>query len=258
MSLTNPNKIVTEERLSEFYGQILPYMGGMPDVLANKFSKGDLYSTDEKMIGCWTDGKPVYQKTYIVSSVTSSNKLIDSTMKLSDITLVGFISNGIQMGGNYNGTTFVGSITASCSLRVWNDTNGLYCNLENANITATQARFTVQYTKTTDSPVSIGSDTDYSTEEKIIGTWLDGKPIYQKTWTNTEFDAKKDAWTNTDITIENVAQLVSVKAYNIDSSPNSCINLSYRMNGNMIQYYSVGTIWVGINICTVQYTKTTD
>lgn len=211
MPLTNPNKVVTEERLSEFYGQILPYMGGMPDVLANKFSKGDLYSTDEKMVGQWTDGKPLYQKTvatggnvpsgatliqrttqtgydtilytkttdspiaigsdtdystdekivgtwidgrpvwqktYTVSSVTSSNKLIDSTMKLSAITLVGFISNGIQMGGNYNGTTFVGSITASCSLRVWNDTNGLYCNLENASITATEARFTIQYVKT--------------------------------------------------------------------------------------------------------------
>ena len=62
MSLTNPNKIVTEERLAEFYGEILPYLGGMPEILANKFDKGNLYSTNEKIVGSWIDGKPVYQK----------------------------------------------------------------------------------------------------------------------------------------------------------------------------------------------------
>ena len=43
----------------------------------------------------------------------------------------------------------------------------------------TNSYITVYYTKTTDSAISIGSDTDYSTEEKIIGTWIDGKPIYR-------------------------------------------------------------------------------
>ena len=36
------------------------------------------------------------------------------------------------------------------------------------------------FTKTTDSPIAIGSDTDYSTDEKIVGTWIDGKPLYQR------------------------------------------------------------------------------
>ena len=35
--------------------------------------------------------------------------------------------------------------------------------------------------KSADSAVEIGSDTDYSTTEKIVGTWIDGKPIWQKT-----------------------------------------------------------------------------
>ena len=68
MSLTNPNSLVTEERLNQFYGQILPYLGGMSEVLANKFSKSDLYSTDEKLIGVWIDGKPLYQKTYVINN----------------------------------------------------------------------------------------------------------------------------------------------------------------------------------------------
>ena len=61
--LTNPNNVVTEERLAQFYQQILPYLGGMPDILANKFNRADLYSTDEKLIGRWIDGKPLYQRT---------------------------------------------------------------------------------------------------------------------------------------------------------------------------------------------------
>ena len=41
----------------------------------------------------------------------------------------------------------------------------------------------LQYTKTTDSANSFnfGNTTDYSTDEKIIGTWIDGSYIYQKT-----------------------------------------------------------------------------
>ena len=73
MSLTNPNKIVTEERLSEFYQDILPYLGGMPEILANKFSKGDLYSTDEKIIGVWTDGRPLYQRVVTGNSINAND-----------------------------------------------------------------------------------------------------------------------------------------------------------------------------------------
>lgn len=126
MPLTNPNKVVTEERLSEFYGQILPYMGGMPEILANKFSRSDIYSTEEKMIGVWTDSKPLYQK---------------------------IVTTG-------------GSVPSGATLIFRQAMTGYDAIL---------------YTKTTDSPISIGSDTDYSTDEKIVGTWIDGSPVWQKT-----------------------------------------------------------------------------
>ena len=70
MSLTNPNKVVTEQRLHDFYEELLPYLGGMPEVLANKFSKGDLYDTTEKMIGKWIDGKPpIHQQLVTIQSM---------------------------------------------------------------------------------------------------------------------------------------------------------------------------------------------
>ena len=87
MSLTNPNKVVTEERLSEFYTGIFPYLGGMPEMVANKFSKSDIYSSTEKMIGQWTDGKPLYQKT-ITATITQAMTWEDTTFSLSNINIV--------------------------------------------------------------------------------------------------------------------------------------------------------------------------
>ena len=40
---------------------------------------------------------------------------------------------------------------------------------------------------------------DYSTEEKIVGKWIDGKPIYEKVITTNDFIATGDSWYTTDI-----------------------------------------------------------
>jgi hypothetical protein len=40
---------------------------------------------------------------------------------------------------------------------------------------------TLKYTKTADTAISIGEATEYSTDEKVVGTWIDGKHVYQKT-----------------------------------------------------------------------------
>ena len=193
MPLTNPNKVVTEERLSEFYGQILPYMGGMPDVLANKFSKGDLYSTDEKMIGCWIDGKPLYQKCHYVLieiNATSTEILmpsvfpnIENIIKLNVLHRINSTASGetsiykpaptytgaYELFGNYQiSKQFAENITLRITTK--------------ENPSKTQSFMVIcKYTKTTDSPIAIGDANDYSTDEKIVGTWIDGKPIYQKT-----------------------------------------------------------------------------
>jgi hypothetical protein len=70
MSLTNPNTPVSQQDLQDFYHKLVPYMGGSFEAIANKFSKGDMYSTDEKMIGQWIDGKPLYQKAVQLEDIT--------------------------------------------------------------------------------------------------------------------------------------------------------------------------------------------
>lgn len=171
MPLTNSDKVVTEQRLHEYHETIFPYLGGMPDILANKFSRADLYSTDEKMIGRWIDGKPLYQKVIIHNPT---------------ITVPTIGSNGATIATIANIETLV---DAWCLSNYFNTrTRVTNFEKEGNNIIANASMYSVeinksiiQYTKTTDSSVEIGSDTDYSTTEKIVGTWIDGKPIYQKT-----------------------------------------------------------------------------
>ena len=189
MSLTNPNTVVTEQRLNEFYKGILPYLGGMPEMLANKFSKGDLYSTDEKMIGQWIDGKPIYQKVVqtTIPSVGGDSTVSITSLSAENIILVRGIESNFDTAPAFNQYMSGGESGGFGSrIQVFTTTSTLYVrNIGYTNSVGHAIYVILQYTKTTDSAISIGDDIDYSTEEKIVGTWIDSKPIYQRTWTGT-------------------------------------------------------------------------
>lgn len=80
MAVSNPDRVVTKQDLADFYGEILPYLGNMPEILATKFSKSDLYDSTEKIIGKWIDGKPLYQRgtelTIFSESLPASNTAV--------------------------------------------------------------------------------------------------------------------------------------------------------------------------------------
>lgn len=96
----------------------------------------------------------------------------------------------------------------------------------------------------------------YSTDEQVVGTWIDGKPIYQRTWTGLSFGNTKDVWTNVGIMIENVGQLIWGMSYQT-SSKRITPSYLFRMNNNDVQYY-INETFTAHDIVTLQYTKTTD
>ena len=171
MSLPNPDSVVTEQRLSEFYTGIRPYLGGMPDIYSNAFSKCNIYSEDEKLIGVWVNGKPIYQKVMTDLSIAmawdgayNTKGTAVSPIELTDlddvIQVFGLLDNPrdqISLSYAKSVNKLIGTYSGTIKTLVW------------------------QYTKTADSAVAIGSDTDYSTTEKIVGTWIDNSPLYQKT-----------------------------------------------------------------------------
>ena len=105
----------------------------------------------------------------------------------------------------------------------------------------------------------------YSQNEQVVGTWIDGKPVYEKTWNNLSISMviSGDDWQElSDIDLTGVDKIISIEVSrqgggglvlnrNIAEagvSVNSKLQLSYLSSnyGGTIKYI------------TLQYTKITD
>ena len=251
MILSNPKAVVTEERLNEYHQTILPYLGGMPNILANKFVKGDLYSTDEKMIGQWTNGKPIYQRVFTnvnLPAVSDWTVLNDSVSYESLISCRVLNSNSSAI--SYNTFDSIPRFNIS-------DAKLKYYTSE----AFSSMNLCIQYTKTSDSAVAIGNDTDYSTTEKIVGTWIDGKRLYQKT---VEGNISA-GWSNIAHNISNVDTIYISEGFVQRSD-----KISRRIGGSDGTNHILGVVspsQISVHnidstynkaIVTLQYTKTTD
>ena len=98
MAVKNDNTLITKGDLKKFYNKILPYMGG--NYVFNTLGTKDYYSEDEKVIGVWTDGKPVYQGT--------DGKIIPIWIKLIRYQKNGKEWRAISKNGDLSFPTFVG------------------------------------------------------------------------------------------------------------------------------------------------------
>ena len=82
MSLTNPNTPVSQQDLQDFYHKLLPYMGGSFGLVATGIDSANLYSTTERVVGQWIDGKPLYQKTFNMTEAFNVNASSSKTITL--------------------------------------------------------------------------------------------------------------------------------------------------------------------------------
>lgn len=255
-------------------------------VVANQFDKANIYSTTEKIVGCWIDGRPVYQKTI---QCTMPQATTDGTE------VVGRTATGISINecvkydtylkasnfrdGNY---VFGDSATKRLRTEIKNNNGSWDIEFRNAYVSANTwvPYVTIYYTKTTDAANSFkyADENDYSTTEHIVGSWIDGKPVYQKSfsfnvnndnsWKIVSIGASvdtvikyfggilKDSGTYTSLTsIGNIPiptdfdgglALCNVTTNSHSSTPNSVV---IRVGNGLLS-----------SLChiTIQYTKTTD
>lgn len=76
MAVQNDDTIVTKGDLKNLYAdKIAPYLGANMQL---QVGASDYYSTDEKIVGVWTDGRPIYQRTFIVTNVSISANTISN------------------------------------------------------------------------------------------------------------------------------------------------------------------------------------
>ena len=102
---------------------------------------------------------------------------------------------------------------------------------------------------------------NYSTEEQVVGTWIDGKPLYQKSFKQT-INASGTSWVKAGVTIDNLDKLLGYTTLSANNYPSNSAIRAIRKN-----YYGDNTIGilvidVGMGMqeyyITIQYTKTTD
>ena len=126
----------------------------------------------------------------------------------------------------------------------------------------------MQYTKTTDvagsgSYNTLGVPTvHYTTDEQVVGTWIDGKPVYRRTWEfSTGVNVTANSWGDTPITYAstNIGKITKVESMSADgfnqaigaTTDNGALSVvrvfNYRYNSPIV-----------IKYLTLEYTKTTD
>lgn len=139
-----------------------------------------IYSEDEQVVGVWTDGKPLYRKSYVslVPNGTKSFTIADVSDLSIDKEVNLFGSFSVQ-GGTYDSFR---PISYSDLVGIAVNSNLLTYSTSNAMSGAVQLIVHLEYTKTTDtanSGLKIQPNI-YSTEETVVGRWIDGKPIYRR------------------------------------------------------------------------------
>lgn len=233
------------------------------------------YSEDEHKIGVWIDGKPLYQKTIVVASDTTVNNTTWTAVSWDNEP--SNIEHLIYGEIHYDGSEYIVPNT-SVQFR-FNYVNGHVCVAiaSNSATLATGAKFTIRYTKTTDNvtvstyapivPMNIASK--YSTDEKVVGEWIDHKPLYQKT---LDCGALPNNTTK-EIThnISNIGDVASL--YLVAKNPTSGVYQALPIvnTTNVNQQIQVWVTLTKANIrsatdysaytssyLTIQYTKTTD
>lgn len=143
---------------------------------------GEYYSTDERCVGTWTDGKPLYQKTIAFNALTSgANNKINNTITITNYKIIEF-SGTVFLADGVNELA-IPYVTSSQQLSAF-FSDGVYVFVS-SNLSVASGYLTIKYTKNSDTAIPLATKTTpsyevYSTDEQIIGQWIDGKPIYRK------------------------------------------------------------------------------
>lgn len=226
---------------------------------SNLILDAQIYSTEEKQVGVWTDKKPLYEITVPLGALPN-NAIKTVPHGIANVDMI-FVSDSFFQTGagassylNFTNDSTAGQIEIlvdKTNIEIWAGSNRSSWN----------GYATVRYTKTTDVAGSGGyeaygfSPVIYSDVERKIGVWRDNKPLYQRAFTGLSVVLGSD-WVNAiDIStmdMENCILGIGIVS-NTYQTP-----LCTRINGNYLQAYMNGMGGVTITTIVIQYTKTTD
>ena len=268
-------------------GQLVPSAGLYS--VTKPIGMADIYSTEEKEVGLWIDNKPLYQRTLTINTIASTVGVQRFAHNIANIETAFAISGTwLQKSDDsvYIGTKDIIRTDGNGNINVGKGSVGVWVDATNIIIDTTENRssqyliVTIQYTKTTDTPWSgkfvpqgygyVSSGDIYSEQERQVGVWTDGKPLYQKT---VDCGALPNNTTKTVAHgISDVDRIVELKgtAYSTtngytlpleDIDGGAGINSAIRLYANVTNIYldtKKDQSTYNKTLVTIQYTKTTD
>ena len=256
-------------------GQVISYLGKSSSVMKaygltfgtqNIFTP-QIYSTEEKCVGAWIDNKPLYAKTIEVSNLVSGNNTVSHNIANIEMTVEN-LSFLVDSNGYTNQLPAISTVNGwSARARDFGSTSFVIELGSEIARYYTDAKVTMFYTKTTDTAGSGEYNTlgvpmvHYSTDEQVIGTWTDGKPLYQRTiiLNNETFNASGVYDLNVTSIIPDISNLFSDNTHSFYEFSNYKRTFEKLVpeDGHILAY-GVSNRQIAIGYITVQYTKTTD
>lgn len=218
-----------------------------------------IYSEEEQVVGSWTDGKPLYQKTFLGKMHQRPSDWIEFGSVGCSVDKWCYQEAGIT----YNDVSLLNEPYISVRCDPGSDKVYYYCSQMGNVDKLVDGFITVQYTKTTDSVLSgpkkgkiVQRSDIYSEEERLVGRWTDGKPLYQKTIKNIGVTLQQNTWTNTGIPFAGIDHWEVIFNKSNTSNYDNQYPMLYRFYNGNFQAFCQYTM--SLDELTFQYTKTTD
>lgn len=227
----------------------------------------EIYTTAEREIGTWLDGCPIYQKTIvyldqqILANANDGNVL---SLGISDMDIV--VDSRVIMTNtaksNYrvlNAHDFQGGDEKLYYAIYPND--GIMRLYANVDWSAPNIYITIKYTKSTDVPGSgmwgsLGAPScHYSTQEHVVGTWIDGKPLFEKTlvYGGSSVFISMSSW-NT-LPLSGVPQDVDYFFHEMCTTDCSEGRIRFKWDNGVIKAAADMEMYINQMVLTIRYTK---
>ena len=167
-----------------------------------------IYSLEEREIGVWTDGKPLYECAFYSTTKygNSDTALVLNSQIPSNIDVIG-VQTELNIEARDGGNVYKFASTSAGWFSAYYDINNNTIYAKQAlssvsNVSSCLTSVVLRYTKQAD---QAGSGTwtpqgvpthHYSTDEQIVGTWVDGSTIYERTFDKSSSSWADKGWTN--------------------------------------------------------------
>ena len=229
-----------------------------------------IYSLEEREVGVWTDGKPLYEITIHINALPSTTYTlvryphgIVNVDKICDYQAIARWTTGETSHLDHLAlpTTSSADIARS-SIETTVDTTNIYirCGYDRSSLSAD---YTIRYTKTTDVPGSGTWGTDgvpmvhYDGTERIVGTWF-GETLYQKTYDlGSDVSIDYTGWTEINANYPtNCNLIIQVDCTTSGGTYAAGILLGKKSNGKFEMQTTRNGNHQSLRYFTIKYTKT--